>query len=146
MISETQYLEIKSRLAILDAWIDGRRGRNGWASYKPEELTAAGIANVTNEERSAVEVYEFCKNPPEKYTVYIKIGPDGLGVRTGGIGLATTWMGDKLGDVRFGRQWTDNFRGKRVSLKLYAINGKLYHGTYYKSSGDYARIRLAGHQ
>lgn len=86
----------------------------------------------TNEERSAVEVYEFCTNPPQTYFLYINCTKK----------EATTWTGDKLGSVSFGSEWRDNFGGKRVPITVYAINGKRYHGTYYKSSGDYARIKL----
>lgn len=94
----------------------------------------AGIdRSPTNEERSAVEVYEFVTNPPDKYFLYINCTKR----------IATTWTGDKLGDVSFGSEYRDNFGGKRVPITVYAINGKRYHGTYYKSSGDYARIKLA---
>jgi hypothetical protein len=35
---------------------------------------------------------------------------------------------------------------KRQPIDIYAINGKKYHGTYYKSSGDYARVKLYANQ
>lgn len=53
---------------------------------------------------------------------------------------ATTWMGDILGNVRFGRPYRDNFGGTRVPVWVAGNNGQTYYGTYYQSSGDYARI------
>lgn len=87
----------------------------------------------TNAERSAIEVYEFVHHPPDRYFVYINEQKR----------IATTWTGDELGKVAFGREWCDNFGGKRVPVTITAINGRTYHGTYYKSSGDYARIKVA---
>jgi hypothetical protein len=78
-------------------------------------------------------LFEFVANPPDKYFLYISEAD-----RT-----ATTWTGEKLGDVSFGREFRDNFGGKRQPINVRAVNGKTYHGTYYKSSGNYARIRAA---
>jgi hypothetical protein len=99
-----------------------------------EILRHAGLTEApTNEMRSACEVYEFCVTPPERYFLYINREKK----------VATTWTGDVLGQVYFGTQWRDNFGGTRVPITVRAINGKTYHGTYYKSSGDYARIKLS---
>jgi hypothetical protein len=89
------------------------------------------VPDVTNEERSALEVFEFCTNPPDKYLLYISREKQ----------AATTWTGGLLGHVTFGREYGDNFGGRRAPVWIQAINGKQYHGTYYKSSGDFARIR-----
>ena len=131
MITPEQAQDIRTRNAALNQWIDTIRGKNGWASYKPEDKPA-NVPDVTNEERSALEVFEFVLNPPDKYFLYIKEKDH----------TATTWTGEKLGNVSFGREYRDNFGGKRIPINVYAINGKTYHGTYYKSSGDYARIRV----
>lgn len=103
---------------------------------------------ITNEERSALEVSEFCANPPARYVLYIK-EPDG-GITNQGIpwdhnwdGVATTWMGEKLGTVSFGRSFRSNFHDTRIPVRVRAINGLNYHGTYYRSAGDYARITLS---
>jgi hypothetical protein len=96
-------------------------------------VATAGIRSApTNEERSAVEVYEFCTDPPKQYFLYINCTKK----------EATTWMSDKLGNVRFGTSYKDNFGGQRVPITIAAINGKKYHGTYYKSAGDYARVKM----
>jgi hypothetical protein len=132
MITFEQATDIRQRNDALMAWIDSIRGKNGWASYRPEDKPAH-VPDVTNEERSALEVFEFVSNPPDKYFLYISEAN-----RT-----ATTWTGDTLGQVSFGREYRNNFGGKRVPITVRCINGHLYHGTYYKSSGDYARIRLS---
>jgi len=54
----------------------------------------------------------------------------------------TTWNGEILGRIHTGKEWRDNFGGKRVSFIMSGINGKSYHGTYYKSAGDYCRIKM----
>jgi hypothetical protein len=92
-----------------------------------------GIDLPTNDERSAAELYEFVTNPPDKYFLYIDEAKR----------IATTWTGEKLGTVGFGREYRDNFGGKRVPISVYAVNGRTYHGTYFKSSGDYARVKMA---
>lgn len=90
----------------------------------------------TNEESSAVEVFQFKHLPPWKYFLYINEK----------LQLATTWIGDKLGDVQFGRLYcSPGFGGigsKRQAIRIKAINGKNYYGVYYKSSGDYARVKM----
>jgi hypothetical protein len=132
MIDAYQANEIQARMTIHDAWVDSIRNKNGWASYMPEDKPAH-ILDVSNAERSALEVFRFYTDIPIKYFLYIDERQH----------AAITWTGEKLGDVGFGREWRDNFGGKRVSINVQAINGLLYHGTYYKSSGNYARIKLA---
>lgn len=87
---------------------------------------------VNNELKSRVESFEFIHDVPEKYFVYINEQDK----------IATTWTGDSLGAVFFGREYTSNFGDTRQPIDVMAINGKRYHGIYYKSSGDYARIKL----
>jgi hypothetical protein len=130
VITPEQAADIRQRNDVLMSWIDSIRGKNGWASYRPEDKPA-NVPDVTNEERSALEVFEFCATPPERYFLYISEDNQ----------TATTWTGDVLGEVSFGREYRDNFGGKRVPVWIRGINGKQYHGTYYKSSGNFARIR-----
>jgi hypothetical protein len=130
MITPDHAADICRRNDALMAWVDSIRGKNGWASYRPEDKPA-DVPDVTNEERSALEVFEFCTHPPDKYSLYISRERQ----------EATTWTGELLGHVTFGREYGDNFGGRRVPVWIRGINGKQYHGTYYKSSGDFARIR-----
>jgi hypothetical protein len=125
MLSTWEYLHACKLCNEFEAW------RNGRASYStnsvPPELQACD-----NDLRSAVEVYEFCTDPPSNYMLYVNEARR----------EATTWTGEKLGRVTFGREFRDNFGGKRVPVWIDAINGRTYHGTYYKSAGDYARVKL----
>jgi hypothetical protein len=130
MITPDQAADIRTRNNALMAWVDSIRGKNGWASYRPEDKPAH-VPDVTNEERSALEVFEFCTNPPDKYLLYINHEKQ----------AATTWTGELLGHVTFGCEYRDNFGGRRVPVWIRGINGKQYHGIYFKSSGDFARIR-----
>lgn len=107
-------------------------------AFTPEMIAQivqhAGIDRAPNNtERSQIETYEFIVNPPESYFLYINQEK-----RT-----ATTWTGEVLGVVTFGNEWRDNFGGKRVPVTIQAINGKTYHGTYFKSAGSYARIKMS---
>jgi hypothetical protein len=86
---------------------------------------------MTNEDRSVLEIEEFQRDPPENYLLYIRESEK----------LAVNWLGNKLGDVYFGREYRANFGGKRVPVTVRAINGFTYSGTWYKSAGDYARVK-----
>jgi hypothetical protein len=135
VISNIEYRILKDRI---DRYSESMRSnfpnKNSFTEDEVQEVVRrAGLDRAPNNtERSQVEVYEFYYNPPERYFLYINREQQ----------TATTWTGDKLGTVSFGREWRDNFGGKRVPVTVRAINGKTYHGTYFKSSGDYARIRL----
>ena len=136
-----QYTELKAREARNRAFVDTKRGKNGWASYKPEEMPAG--CEMTNEERSAIEVYEFERRTEAgPYFAYIghSKGRESLGPAT-----VSTFTGDKLADIidtgkpyrcpAFGRSSTrQNFRAR-------GIDGRIWSGTFYKSSGDYCRMR-----
>ena len=115
-------------------------GRNGFTPMDIEMvLASAGIdAAPTNEERSAVEVYEFMRDKPVKYFAYVNTNE-----RQPGLGQVTTWTGDLLGACSFGREYRDKFGGKRVPITVHGINGLTYHGTYFKSAGDYCRLKAS---
>lgn len=57
----------------------------------------------------------------------------------------TTWMGDVLADVTWqGHPYNTPGFGRsseRVNFRAKGIDGRLWSGTYYKSSGDYVRMR-----
>jgi hypothetical protein len=128
MLTAEQAADVRARYDCYEAW---RGKRNG---IPVEEIPEW---RPTNEETSALEVYEWHATPPERYFLYIK--REGSATR----GTAGTWMGDKLGDVVFGRAYRDNFGGTRVPVTVFGTNGVKYVGTYYQSAGDYARIRRA---
>ena len=127
---------IRTQIERHNAWLKST-GKN---SYKAEEVPG-GCEYPHNTWISALEVFEFMRDKPAKYFLYIEDlrnqpGHDGWKIP----GIATTWTGQKLGNVHFGREWTSNAGDKRIPIDFYGINGIKYHGTFYKSAGDYARV------
>lgn len=133
MLTPEQYAEICSRLATYDKWAEQFRMRNG---FRVVPVGATPPAEVTNDERSAVEVFEFCRDKPDRYFLYVKAIP----------GLVTTWTGQTLGTCQLGSVYRGGFGDKRQPITVRAVNGCTYHGTYFKSAGDYARITKSKHQ
>lgn len=134
MITATEYTKLCAKINTFEtarARLFPRR--NGLSQEDMAKLPE----HPTNGEHSAVEVYEFCAKPPDKYFAYIK-------EVNGYPRELTTWTGDYLGAVATagGGAYRDNFGGIRVPISIIGINGKEYYGTYYKSSGNYCRIRL----
>jgi len=111
-----------------------RRLANNPVSVEEYERAKAQVEGGTlsvdaaNKLRSSIEVYEFVNKPPNKYMVYISGSK------------ATTWTGEELGTVTFGREYRGNMGDKRVPVRIRAINGFTYSGTFFKSAGDYARV------
>jgi hypothetical protein len=141
MITAEKAQDIRNREAALTAW---RGNRN---SYKTGEPEAAGLNPPTNEERSALEVFDFVTNPPERYFIYVTRPKVQAGYTLGfQRTIATTWTGEKLGEAYLGGKFVSNFGDERYSITVRGINGKKYIGTYFAGAGDYARIRLAKDQ
>ena len=116
---------------------DPKRDKRG-GGYSPEDVREiariAGCDSPTNEERSALEVYDFVHSPPDKYFLYVDDK----------TGKATTFTGDVLGSVERGRSYKSPAFGTpstRVPIKVYGINGVTYSGTYFSSAGSYARVK-----
>ena len=122
MINQETANDIKTREAKYTAW---RGDRNG---IPTKEIP--GYA-PTNQERGELELFEFVTDKPDKYMLYIRESDK----------TAITWVGNKLGNVFFGTEFRDNFGGTRQSIDIIGVNGVKYHGWYFKSSGDYARIK-----
>jgi len=133
-ITEAEYKTLLTRLAAFEAW------RNGRTSYKTEDVPAG--LEVSNEDRTKIEIYEFVNNPPNRYFAYVKRLE--TNTRTARI---TTWTGELLGVATLGQAYETPAFGrtsKRVPvLKFKAINGKSYYGTFFESSGDYCRLKMA---
>jgi hypothetical protein len=127
MISESTYNEYKARREAYWEWAGQYVQPNGWTVI-PAGVTPPAEANSTNEERAAMEVYEWHHDKPTEYFLYIKDR------------IATTWTGEKLGTVSFKNEWRSNMGDVRISIDVRGTNGVKYHGIYYKSAGDYARI------
>lgn len=123
LYDETIYKELKGRHERFEIW------RNGRQSYPADSVPAE--LRLTNEERGYIEVFEFLNDPPLTYFLYINEEAR----------LATTWPGHLLGEVTFGFSYRSNMGDLRIPITVNAINGLTYYGTFYKSAGDYARIR-----
>lgn len=132
--SEIEYISAKEKLTAYDKSV-----RNWLTEHKtngiPIEIASKMpyASEVNNEIRSMIEVWEFIKNPPNKYFLYIDEKE----------GTATTWTGSVLGKVTFGTEYKCTFGDTRQPIWIKAINGRNYYGTYFKSSGNYARIRAS---
>jgi len=109
------------------------RRRFGNSCTGEEGATLPHAGAVSNALRSRVEVEAFLRRPPEGYFLYVNEK----------AGTATTWTGDVLGEVSLGRAWRSNMGDLRVPVTVHAINGRTYHGTYYKGAGNYARVRAS---
>lgn len=128
MITREEYFLLKTKQAIYEKWAKQFQQKNGWTVIRAD---AVPPNSFDNGDRAAIEVFEFVNDPPERYFVYINEKEN----------RATTWTGETLGAVEFGREYRDNFHGWRIPVTVRAINGRVYSGTYYKSAGDYARIK-----
>jgi len=130
-ISTSLYERYRIEIDAFEKWRGGRQ------SYHPSEIPA-DVPIVTNDMRSAIEVFETLRDKPEHLFVYVK--PDYESARNGNV---TTWTGERLGSyVCAGPNYKDNFGGERVNIRVELRNGAgSYAGTFYKSSGDYARLK-----
>ncbi len=100
--------------------------------------------NQKNAETSRKEVAAFISDKPRQYFLYVKLHdpatlPLGFPKERG---IVTTWTGDKLGTIyHVGASYYSNFGDWRRSISFRGINGLSYFGTYYFSTGDYARVK-----
>lgn len=131
IISKERAADIRARCDALAAWMNANK-RN---SYTVDELRAAGVAEVSNEERGALELYEWFTDIPERYFAYVKEGK-----ALGELHTVTTFMGDSLGHCSLGPVWRSNLGDRRRSVILIGTNGARYHGTYYCDAGTYCRL------
>lgn len=123
-ITQEQVADIQARENVTREYL--KRHKKNWLSPEEQEQ----LPKVSNEERSNVEFYYWQHDKPEKYFLYINEEKK----------QATTWTGQVLGTVVFGKESKSNMGDKRQAITLYGNNGCRYYGTYYKSAGDYARV------
>lgn len=134
MLTAAEYATLRAKIDTFEA---ARAELFSPQSSLSQEDMAKLPEHPSNNERSAVEVYEFCANPPDRYLAYIK-------EVNGYPRELTTWTGTYLGAACTAGSgaYRDNLGGIRVPITVVGINGKEYYGTYYKSAGNYCRIRL----
>lgn len=142
MITEKQYKELKSKIGAFDAWVETKRNKRGWASYRDCDVPAY-LERVSDDERSSVEAYEFVHEPPDTYFVYVQRDTKGPGLLNHAV-TVTTWTGEVLGRGKLGPMYKSGpigHRSLRYPITFKGINGHTYRGTFYHSSGDYARVK-----
>jgi hypothetical protein len=110
---------------------------------KYKQLRAKGD-RVTKREMSQMEVYDFVQDAPKKYLVFVKRNLVSAGVVDNGV-IVTTYTGQILGYGRLGKHYF-NRNSRRYTITFTAINGVKYKGTYYASSGNYAKVRRVNHE
>lgn len=131
--TEAEYRDIKAKWEANDSATRAYL-RDNKTNCIPSEVikTFPFESEITNATRSALETWDFIHDVPESYFLYIDEANS----------KATTWMGQVLGSVYFGDPYISNFGDKRVAVTVFAINGRTYYGTYFKSAGDYARVKI----
>jgi hypothetical protein len=124
----------------------------GWVEWR-DKHRFDGVKDLRSDTRkelvSQCELFEFNANPPavgERYGVYIKRATstvDGKQVAKIGPGVATTWMGEVFGTVKFGSSHTRWGKWGQIiltDLRVY-INDMEFRGRWSESEMDCCNIR-----
>lgn len=101
--------------------------------------------DTNNEDREAIEVYEWLNNPPARYFVYVTHEQGGSYRATGTV---TNFTGALLGTCVLGPIYYSGYGedGRNVGTRtrrpitVSGTNGIRYFGTFYVGAGDYARL------
>lgn len=136
-LTQDQYRALCARLNAFNAWVDTKRSRSGWASYRPDEVPAELKPEPTNEERGLVELQDLHATQPERLFCYVTRD-------SSGAWKCGNFPGQLLGLVHVGPSYRSPAFGgwsTRRAVRLSCVNGVIYSGTLYESSGDYARLR-----
>jgi hypothetical protein len=131
--------EIRAALKAERDYLDAIGFRGGVVPV--DEIKERAGFFPSNEERSSVEVADFCADKPERYFAYH--GGDKPTPSNGGMSRTlTTWTGDELGRViEYRTPFVSSLGDRRQNFRAMAINGEIYAGTAYLSAGDYVRMR-----
>ena len=131
--NHTEYLEAYYKFQQHEFVSSEYRKNNKTNSIPVEIVNTFPFADfVTNDIRSAIEEWEFKIKPPQKYFVYVNLKER----------IITTWTGQKLGNIiSIGRTHNSNMGDERIPIRVKGINTLTYSGIFYKSAGDYARIK-----
>ena len=137
MIDEATYTDYRARINAFEAWLDTKRTfKNGQPysiSYRDEDMPAEVRAlGVTNEMRSAVEVFELHRDKPQKFSAYMR-GGNGAGTHV--IALFTV-----VGRVLDTKEWRDRHGNRRYSIRMRADWGGEYVGQT-QGAGMYVNLR-----
>lgn len=129
-ITEQEYQVVKAKYeAYHKARKELCKGRN-YVTIDEQKLLPE---SPTHDEISSLEVYEFRHDMFPKYFAYVDVRNL----------VVTTWTGEVLGDIMtYGSRYYSNMGDERVNIRVKMINDREYTGIYFKSSGDYCRLRL----
>lgn len=126
---------LQARADRFAAWVNTKRGRNGWASYKPDEIPAElRDVDPTNDEKSLLDLCKFHSEPPARLFCYVT--QPRLANGTHGSWQCRNFPGALYGLVNVGPQYKSPgfYRAStRRSVALFAVNGWVYSGTLYES-------------
>ena len=118
---------------------DPKRFKRG-GGYSTEDQAAilklAGLKQApTNDDREDISVFEFMRDKPDRLDCYVDEKNH----------TAIFWTPrSTIGTVTFGRDYQTPAFGSpstRAPVTVHAVNGCVYAGTYFKSSGNYARLK-----
>jgi len=103
---------------------------------KPAERFTPEDTEARNIETSRLEVATFKSGVYSRYFAYLSKDR-----------RITTWMGDTLATVTWmGAEYRcpgfGGFPSVRQNFTARGIDGRAWYGTFYKSSGDYVRMRV----
>ena len=105
-----------------------------------ENVSALNDPTSKNAQTSREEVAAFLRDKPDRCFCYVALPIPSLPLVRRPV--ITTWTGDVLGYIVERRPAVrDNFGGTRQWIRAHAINGRVYAGWYFASSGNYARLR-----
>lgn len=135
MLTSAEHAALRAKLATYAAWAEQFKQRNGWTVIPAD---AVPPVTVTNDERSAVETFELCRDKPDAFLAYVEADE-------GGAWAVTTWTGEKLSaDLIAGASYP-NPRASYTSRTLTPIRIKSIWGDWYTGralgAGLYVKLR-----
>lgn len=144
IMSPEAYKEMKHRWITHEAWSRQFVQKNGWTVIPAD---AVPPVTITNEERSMIERFEFCRDKPDRYFLYVQGTPNNEPNHS--QVTVTTFTGATLGEGKLGVKYrVKGRRGQpggpadvRYPITVTAINGETYKGVYYADQGTFARVR-----
>ena len=122
--------EIERRLGLEEKYLK-HLGKNWLSKEEQREQEEYAGGDVTNAMRSRLEKHHIRVDRPDRLFVYVNLPK----------GIVTTWPGEEIGKITMeGYPYRGNMGDERINITV-NIFGTKYTGTYFKSAGDYARLR-----
>ena len=116
MLTQEEYAILRAKYDTYHAAREAQYPKQN--AFTPEMLATLPPV-TTNDETSAIEVFEFMRDKPDRYVAYVSSDAKSV----------TTWTGDHLGTLRMsGSMYRSNMGDKRTPITVKAINGRTYYG------------------